>query len=244
MVRAQERLADHLGLGRLALVAGPCFGGQQALEWAVRFPDRVGRVAALGATPAATVHNVALFGVMARLIQADPDFAGGRYHGRAFPDRGMAAAMLAGVPLWMSPAEMEARFARHPEAPLRYSMDSEFPVERYLDEVGGRRARRLDPNSLLTMIRALQYFDLGRDRGGMQAALERVRAQVLLVSAALDWRYPPAEIERLHQDLLQAGASSRHVVCDHPLGHSAFIHAAPIACAALADLLALPVPPP
>jgi ribosomal peptide maturation radical SAM protein 1 len=77
MVRAQERLADHLGLGRLAMVAGPCFGGQQALEWAVRFPDRVARVAALGATPAATVHNVALFGVMARLIQADPDFAGG-----------------------------------------------------------------------------------------------------------------------------------------------------------------------
>lgn len=201
-------------------------------------------MAALGATPAATVHNVALFGVMARLIQADPDFAGGRYHGRAFPDRGMAAAMLAGVPLWMSPAEMEARFARHPEAPLRYSMDSEFPVERYLDEVGGRRARRLDPNSLLTMIRALQYFDLGRDRGGMQAALERVRAQVLLVSAALDWRYPPAEIERFHQDLLQAGVRSRHVVVDHPLGHSAFVHAAPIACAALADLLALPVLPP
>ena len=34
--------------------------------------------------------------------------------GGPFPDRGMAAAMLAGVPLWMSPAEMEARFPREP----------------------------------------------------------------------------------------------------------------------------------
>jgi homoserine O-acetyltransferase len=123
-------------------------------------------------------------------------------------------------------------------------MDSEFPVELYLDEVGARRARRLDPNSLLTMIRALQYFDLGRGRGGLSAALKKVRAQILLVSAALDWRYPPTEIERLHLALVQAGVRSRHVVVDHPLGHSAFVHAAPIACAALADLLALPVPPP
>ena len=240
MVRAQQVLARHLGLARLALVTGPCFGGQQALEWAVRFPGQVERVAALAATPATTVHNTAIFGVMARLIQADPHFAGGRYGQGTFPDQGMAAAMLAGVPLWMSPSEMEARFARDPAGSLRYTRESEFPVEFYLDQVGRRKARSLDPNSLLAMIRALQYFDLGRAWGGLRAALKRVRAQVLLVSASQDWRYPPAEVEQLHRALLEAGAASRHEVIDHPLGHSAFVHAAPEACASISELLEAP----
>lgn len=217
MVRAQALLAEHLGIRRLALVAGVCFGGQQALEWAARFPDRVERVAALAATPEATLHNAALFGVMARLIRLDPDFADGRYAGGPFPERGMAAAMLAGVPLWMSPSEMESRFG---------SLDE---VERYLDEVGHRRSRKLDPNSLLTLIRAVQTFRLSDPTA--------LRARVLLVSAARDWRYPPEAIERFHQQLLAAGTDSRHVTIDHPLGHSAFVHAAPEACAALADLL-------
>src|SRR5215211_6923686 len=41
MVRVQRRLLDSLGVRRLALVTGGSIGGQQALEWAVEFPDFV-----------------------------------------------------------------------------------------------------------------------------------------------------------------------------------------------------------
>ena len=41
-VRAQHRLVtEHFGISQLALVSGWSMGGQQTLEWAVRYPDAV-----------------------------------------------------------------------------------------------------------------------------------------------------------------------------------------------------------
>src|SRR3954470_1231126 len=41
IVRAQKRLLDDLGVRRLRTVIGESIGGQQALEWAVEYPDYV-----------------------------------------------------------------------------------------------------------------------------------------------------------------------------------------------------------
>ena len=38
MVRAQKRLVDHLGIGRLFAVVGGSMGGMQVLEWAASYP--------------------------------------------------------------------------------------------------------------------------------------------------------------------------------------------------------------
>ena len=44
MVRAQRMLIEHLGVRQLAMVAGGSIGGQQALEWAVAYPELVQKV--------------------------------------------------------------------------------------------------------------------------------------------------------------------------------------------------------
>ncbi|MFL5702595.1 MAG: alpha/beta fold hydrolase, partial [Ktedonobacteraceae bacterium] len=41
MVRAQRKLLEHLGVRQIAMVAGGSIGGQQALEWAVSYPELV-----------------------------------------------------------------------------------------------------------------------------------------------------------------------------------------------------------
>src|SRR5450759_2554932 len=43
MVKAQHVLLQHLGVRKLALVVGGSIGGQQALEWAVTYPEMVDR---------------------------------------------------------------------------------------------------------------------------------------------------------------------------------------------------------
>ncbi len=41
MVNAQRILIEHLGVRQLAMVAGGSIGGQQALDWAVAYPELV-----------------------------------------------------------------------------------------------------------------------------------------------------------------------------------------------------------
>jgi homoserine O-acetyltransferase len=41
MVRAQRKLVEHLGVRRIQMVAGGSIGGQQALEWAVSYPELI-----------------------------------------------------------------------------------------------------------------------------------------------------------------------------------------------------------
>ena len=38
-MRAQKALLDHLGVKHLIAVAGPSYGGYQAFQWAVTYPD-------------------------------------------------------------------------------------------------------------------------------------------------------------------------------------------------------------
>ena len=39
IVTAQQRLLEHLGVKHLRAVVGPSYGGFQAFQWAVTFPD-------------------------------------------------------------------------------------------------------------------------------------------------------------------------------------------------------------
>src|SRR5438270_337409 len=50
MVEAQRRLIEHLGVRQLAMVAGGSIGGQQALEWAVAYPELVQKAIVVAAT--------------------------------------------------------------------------------------------------------------------------------------------------------------------------------------------------
>src|SRR5437660_2209761 len=85
MVRAQRKLIEHLGVNRLAMVAGGSIGGQQALEWAVTYPELVQKVAVVAATARLTAQAVAFSEVQRQAIMADPRWQGGTYEPGAGP---------------------------------------------------------------------------------------------------------------------------------------------------------------
>ena len=236
MVNAQHQLLARLGIGRLRAVIGGCFGGQQAIQWAIQHPDQVGSAVVITTTPATSAHTIAIFAVMCRLIRGDPAWNGGDYYGESFPAAGLGAAIAAAVPLWMSAEAMDARFGRRPAGQLarrpagpadpsgrRYTLDAEFEVESFIARLAAQAARQLDPNSLMYLTRAVEYFDLEAEYGGLEQALAPVSARVLFLSYRRDWRYPAAETDRMHQALLAAGQDSEHLVLDSPLGHGAFL---------------------
>jgi homoserine O-acetyltransferase len=152
---------------------------------------------------------------------------------------------------------MDARFGRRPAAPgpadpaapsppppgpadlagRRYTLDAEFEVESFIARLAAQAGHQLDPHSLMYLTRAVEYFDLEREYGGLEQALAPVSARVLFLSYRRDWRYPAAETDRMHQALLAAGRNSRHVVLDSGLGHGAFLFDVAGLAATVADFL-------
>jgi homoserine O-acetyltransferase len=223
MVAVQYQLVRRLGIDRLHGVIGGCMGGQQALEWAIRYPAAVGSAIIITTTPATSAHTVAIFSVMRHLIRTDPDWNGGDYYHREMPVAGLGAAIAAAIPLWMSRAAMQAKFGRHSQPP-GYTLDPEFEVESFIGRIVSQARHEIDPNGLMYLMRAVEYFDLEREYGSLEDAFRQVTARTLFVSYRHDWRYPAAETERMRQAHTAVGGRSGHLMLDNAMGHGAFLY--------------------
>lgn len=230
VVRTQALLADHLGVARWHSVVGGSMGGMQALEWAVMLPDRVGSVVAIATATAASAQQIAWSMVGRRAVQADPGFAGGDYYDRPAgegPHRGLILARQIAQIHYRSEEVFEARFGRELLDPLdaagTFSLDQRFSVEGYLDYHGRKLVRRFDANSYLRLNKAMDLHDVGRGRGGVAAALGRVRGPALVMSIRSDMLYPPYQQEELRDGLLAAGVRCGFFEIDSPDGHDGFL---------------------
>ena len=220
MVAAQIHLADHLSVARWHAVVGGCLGGAQALTWLQHHPDRVGRVVAVGITAATSAHTIAFFEVMRQAVRLDPRWRGGDYYGHEPPDGGLGLSVMLGMLFWMTPAMMTEKFGRALVGDdYRYTLESEFRIERQLAALAEGGVRHLDANTMLYLTRAYEYFDLARGYPNLREALREAVAPTLLVSYTTDWRYAPERVEELAQALPRA----RHLTLDSPFGHGAYL---------------------
>ncbi|TVR43344.1 MAG: homoserine O-acetyltransferase, partial [Planctomycetota bacterium] len=163
-VASQARLIDHLGIDRLAAVIGGSLGGQQALEWALAYPQRVGKVICLAASPRLSTQGVAFNAVGRHMIMSDPGFAGGHYydHGPG-PQDGLASARMLAHITYLSDQGLENKFGRRRRSGSQerpnFGFDIEFEVESYLEYQGRSFVERFDANSYCYITRAMDYYD-------------------------------------------------------------------------------------
>ncbi len=224
IVRAQARLIEHLGIGRLRLVLGGSIGGMQALQWAIDHPDRVERCIVIGAT-ALSPMGLALNHLQRQAIRLDPAWHGGRYAGDERPRGGLALARAIAMCSYKSAGLFDERFGRKPnrgEDPWS-SEDARFDVAGYLDHQGDKLVDRFDANSYLVLSKAMDLFEPGRGYGSEREALRRIRARVLLVGISSDWLFPAEDVAALSGRMQAAGVECEYaeLVSDH--GHDAFL---------------------
>jgi homoserine O-acetyltransferase/O-succinyltransferase len=226
-VAAQVALSDKLGIDRWAAVMGGSMGGMQALEWAVGHPDRVERVAVFASPAVSNADELARNSVQLEAIRMDPGFAEGDYYEAADgegPHRGLALARRLALLNYRSPDELDDRFARSWQSGLSpLGGGGRFAVESYLDFHGNKFTRRFDANSYITLVGAMNSHDVGRDRGGVPAALSRVTAATLVVSIDSDRLFPVAD-----QAVIAAGVSTtihgkEPVIVTSDFGHDGFL---------------------
>jgi homoserine O-acetyltransferase/O-succinyltransferase len=224
MVSAEQLLADHLGISTWHAVVGMSLGGMRALEWCISSPSRVRKAVIIGVGAQATAEQIALQSIQMRSITEDPAWSDGDYYevgdGKG-PLRGMAQARRLGHITYRSELELHQRFGNRPhqeETPFGPDRKGRYGVESYLDHAAYRLERRFDPNTYLAINEAMNHHDVGRDRGGVHEAMQRITAELTIVGLEGDRLYPI----RLQREL--AFHSHKPLETVHSItGHDAFL---------------------
>ncbi len=227
MVRAQAMLLDHLGINTLLCVTGGSMGGMQALQWAVSYPERAFAVLPLATAARHSAQNIAFHEVGRQAVMADPEWRNGRYlvEGRN-PSRGLAVARMAAHITYLSDAALHRKFGRQLQdrQALTFGFDADFQVESYLRHQGSSFVDRFDANSYLYITRAMDYFDLAGEHGGVLAnAFKGTRSRFCVVSFTSDWLFPTSDARQIVHALNASGASVSFAEIETDKGHDAFL---------------------
>ncbi len=233
-VAAETVLAEALGVRRWALVVGGSMGGMRALEWAATEPDRVERLCLLASPAETSADQIGWASPQLAAIRADPGWYGGDYHhlppGRG-PHLGMGIARRIAHLSYRSPFELAQRFGRDAQDGEDPWRGGRYAVESYLDHHAAKLVHRFDAGSYVRLTEMMNTHDVGRGRGGVEAALAGITARTLVAGISSDRLYPPEEQHRLAAGVPGSGPAR---IIDSPYGHDGFL----IEAAAVGELVA------
>jgi homoserine O-acetyltransferase/O-succinyltransferase len=227
MVRAQKLLIEYFEIEQLFAVVGGSMGGLLALEWAAKYPECVYAAVPIATAARHTAQNIAFHEIGRQAIKADPAWHGGNYiEHRSLPSKGLAVGRMMAHVTYMSESGLARKFGRglQDKEAITYAFDTDFQVESYLLHQGQSFVNRFDPNSYLYVTKAMDYFDLDADYGGMLAnAFKNTQTRFCVISFSSDWLFPTSEAKHIVHALNASVARVSFVEVVTDRGHDAFL---------------------
>lgn len=233
MVTAEVLLLDAFEVERVAMVVGGSLGGMQAWEWALLVPYRVQHAIVIAAQAAFPPLAIGYNEAMRQAIVADPRWSEGNYYDTGEPPTaGLAAARAIGMLTYRTHQMYRDRFGRR-QVLKRAQQPGEnagtawtaphYEVESYLRHHGEKLNARFDANSYLYLTRAMDDHDIGRNRGGISAALARIQSRFTIVGIPGDYLYEAEELRATAAVARQWGIDCQYEALESMHGHDAFL---------------------
>jgi homoserine O-acetyltransferase len=196
----------------------------RALEWAAGAPDRVGSGLVLAVGAAASADQIGTQTTQNLAITSDPRWRGGDYYDAApgdGPTAGLAVARRIAHLTYRSEYELQERFGNQAQPGEDPDADGRYAVQSYLEHQADKLAHRFDAGSYVTLTDAMTTWDLGRGRGGTDAALRGIRVPLVVGGIDSDRLYPLHQQERI-AELVPTTVGGLRVV-PSPYGHDGFL---------------------
>ena len=213
MAATNLAVLDFLGIGKVDLLIGSSIGGFQAIEMATIRPDSFAKAAFIATAPRISPWLSATAEAQRMALEADPSFrACGSLGGGAAGLRSARAQALIsyrcfrGYGKTQSEADPDTLFARRAAS-----------YERYQGEKLLRRG--FDAYSYYYLCNALDSHNLGRGRGGVDAALSLIKAETLVIEVDTDMIFPPEEVRSWYRSI--PNVTLGHISSD--FGHDGFL---------------------
>ena len=195
--RVQWLLLDALGIERVELVTGGSLGGMVALEVALERPAAVGAVVPIAAPAVIGALARAWNHIQLETIALDPR-------------RGLELARQLALTTYRTEEDFETRGT----------------VETYLEHQGRKLLGRFSVEAYEVLVRAMDAHDVGRQRGGVAAALTALAGagtRLTGVGISGDLLYGPRQVGALVDAATAAGVDATYREIASDKGHDAFL---------------------
>jgi homoserine O-acetyltransferase/O-succinyltransferase len=200
IVAAQHAMLDQLGVRHLRAVVGPSYGGFQAFQWAVSYPDFMDGVVPVVTSPLPPQSD-RIAGLLA-WFDPDPAWNGGDYY-----DRGDVKQTLTDLRV-----DTLTRYGLAQSLAVRFPDPDQAATE--LRRIAADWAKGFDANSLFILGRAMETYDITKD-------YDRIRVPVLYVLSRTDALFPPSLATGVMAEMQGAGIEASYFEIDSEHGHLA-----------------------
>ncbi|MFC7000105.1 homoserine O-acetyltransferase MetX [Rufibacter roseus] len=211
VVRAFDLLREHLEINQFKVLVGGSLGGQQALEWAVQHPGVTRQLVLVASNARQTPWGVALNETQRMAIEQDVTW-----------QLNTDAAGISGMKTARAIALLSYRsYSAYNRSQREKSLEriDQFRAASYQKHQGEKLAQRFNAFSYWHLTKMMDSHNVGRGFGSVEAALQRLKAETLVVGVDSDILFPITEQRFMARSI----PDSNFQVIRSVFGHDGFL---------------------
>jgi len=215
MMKTYQQLKNHLGLKKIFVALGGSTGGMQLLEWAIEEPDLFEHIVPIATNALLSPWAIAFNASQRMAIEADSTWLERR------PDagqKGLAAARSIALLSYRHYNGYDITQGRD-KAFVALTNDVNYASDNYQRYQGLKLVNRFNALCYYRLSQSMDSHDVGRKRGGVKNALQKITAKTLVIGIQSDVLYPITEQEYLQKTI--PGAELLNIGSD--FGHDGFL---------------------
>ncbi|MCC9166328.1 homoserine O-acetyltransferase MetX [Pontibacter harenae] len=190
IVAAFELLRQELGFEKVHTLLGGSLGGQHALEWAILKPKVFERLIHVASNARHSAWGIAFNESQRMAIRVDPTWA-------TDTDTAGQEGLKTARAIAMLSYRHYNCYELSQQEPGN-SITDNFRAASYQVYQGEKLAKRFNAYTYWVLSKAMDSHNVGRDRGGIEAALKRVKAKALFIGVDTDILFPVEEQRFMH----------------------------------------------
>ena len=211
MVNAHDVLRKHLGIEKINTVIGGSQGGQQALEWSIQQPELFTNLILIATNAQHSPWGIAFNESQRLAVKADRTYFSNTADGG---QKGLAAARSIALLSYRN-----YNTYGNTQAEETTEKTDDFLAASYQRYQGEKLINRFNAYSYVTLLKAMDSHNVGRGRDSIEKALDKIRANTLVIGVSSDLLFPLTEQRFLANHISNAFYS----VIDSFYGHDGFL---------------------
>jgi len=211
MANLHEVLSHKIGIEKINTLIGASLGGQQALEWAISFPNRFENLILIATNASHSPYGIAFNESQRLAIEADPTYRLKTVNGGK---NGLIAARSIALLSYRS-------YEGYKLSQKNNSTEktNQFKAAQYQRYQGEKLAKRFNAYSYVELSKAMDAHNIARGRKTIGKALQKITAKTLIIGISSDILFPIEEQQLLNFYIKDSSLKT----IDSSYGHDGFL---------------------